>query len=161
MIPIKNSYSFIPSSFGIEDMLHFSNLPLPLYPNENEVSIYEKNVLNNNTLLLGYTKQLIHLSIDAMDLNPPENTKVIKKDWFTIDKYYDTIIGDGVLNLVGGDLVQYLSKYCRKLIIRFFTEKIKGMKYATYFRYNTNLLLPDVIIDTQESCKILIWNFEQ
>jgi hypothetical protein len=136
-------------------------LPLPLYPNENEVKIYEKYKGNGKVLLLGYTKQLIHLCDVAMDINPPKTLEnIIKQDWFTIKEHYDTIIGDGVLNLVGGDLVQYLSNHCNTLIIRFFTEKINGMKYATQFKSNTNFLLPDIIIDTDPLCKILIWDFK-
>ena len=146
----------------IIDIDHFSNLPLPLYPNDDEVAIYKTHMRNGKNLLLGYTKQLIHLCDIAMDINPPETHKnIIKQDWFTITEYYDTIIGDGVLNLVGGDLVQFLSKHCKTLIIRFFTDKIDGMKYATYFESNTNFLLPNIIIDTQPQCKILIWNFQQ
>lgn len=139
---------------------HFSNLPSPLYPNEHEVELYAQ-YKKDKTLLLGYTKQLLFLCDDAMDNNPNvEIKKIIVQDWFTLDKYYDTIIGDGVLNLVGGGLVSYLSTRCSRLIIRFFTVKIDGMRYATFFKFNTAFLLPDVIIDTRTSCKILIWNFQ-
>lgn len=143
----------------ISDSNHFNNLPLPLYPDPKEVSIYEQyTTSSNNVLLLGYTKQLIHLSTKAIDLNPINDT-IIKQDWFSVNEHYDIIIGDGVLNLVGGELVTHLSKYCNTLIIRFFTDKIEGMKYATNFKFNTSFLLPDVIIDTNPSCKILIWHF--
>lgn len=148
----------------ILDSQHFDNLPLPLYPNEQEVALYKKYIqASDNVLLLGYTKQLIDLCDVAMDINPPTPhcKKIIKQDWFTLDTKYNIIMGDGVLNLTGGDLVQYLSKYCDTLIIRFFTDKIDGMKYATHFKYNTSFLLPDIIIDTQPSCKILIWHFHQ
>jgi hypothetical protein len=143
----------------LSDSNHFNNLPLPLYPDPKEVSIYEQyTTSSNNILLLGYTKQLIHLSTKAIDLNPINDT-IIKQDWFSVNEHYDIIIGDGVLNLVGGELVTHLSKYCNTLIIRFFTDKIEGMKYATNFKFNTSFLLPDVIIDTNPSCKILIWHF--
>ena len=144
----------------ISDLNHFNNLSPPLSPNNQEIQIYEKYCENTEKiLLLGYTKELMHLCTNAMDINPPNNPKIIKQDWFTISTFHDTIIGDGVLNLVGGDLVGYLSKYCNTLIIRFFTEKINTMKYATNFRDNTSFLLPDLIIDTQPKCKILIWKF--
>lgn len=143
----------------LNDVEHFNSLKPPLAPNDNEVEIY-KSYIEGKTILLGYTKQLIDLCDLAFDLNPPINSKVVKKDWFTIDEHYNTIIGDGVLNLVSGDLVEYLSKHCDQLIIRFFTEKIDGMKYATNFRDNTAFLLPDKIIDTQPKCKILIWKFK-
>jgi hypothetical protein len=153
---------FICNIAQMDYITHFSNLQLPLYPNEYEVEIYAK-YKKGKTLLLGYTKQLLFLCDDAMDNNPNlEVTKnVIVKDWFALDKYYETIIGDGVLNLVGGELVTYLSTRCNRLIIRFFTDKIASMRYATFFKSNTAFLLPDVIIDTQTSCKILIWNFRQ
>jgi hypothetical protein len=145
----------------LADSNHFNNLPLPLYPDAKEVSIYEQYIKSSDTvLLLGYTKQLINLSTKAIDLNPI-NDKIIKQDWFSVNEHYDVIIGDGVLNLVGGELVTHLSKYCNTLIIRFFTDKIEGMKYATYFKSNTSFLLPDIIIDTNPSCKILIWNCKQ
>lgn len=156
---------------AIGDFEHFDNLKMPLCPNDTEVSIYQKYIVGRNNLLLGYTKQLIHLCNNTMDLNfPPSiidrsisicdsNTKFINQDWYTINTKYDTIIGDGVINLVGGQLVDHLAKYCNILIIRFFTKKITGMKYATYFENNTIFPTPNIIIDTFESCKILVWNF--
>lgn len=144
------------------DSDHFNNLTPPLAPNENEINIYKTYINPQSTLLLGYTKQLINLCTVAMDLNPPtSNPKIILQDWFTINTFHDVIIGDGVLNLVGGSLVSHLSTHCNTLVIRFFTDKITGMKYATYFQSNTSFLLPDVIISTQPQCKILIWNFHQ
>ncbi len=146
------------------DINHFNTLQPPLSPNDQEVELFRRNIEDSDTvLLLGYTKQLLPLCNIAMDLNPPDETRysdVCKGNWFDITPgVCDTIIGDGVLNLVGGQLVQYLSARCKKLIIRFFTDKLPGMKYATYFRNNTNFLLPDEIIETQPNCKILIWRF--
>lgn len=162
----------------ISDTDHFSNLQPPLAPNNTEVDIYVKYI-KGTSLLLGYTSQLISLCTDSMDINPPESglpsinplkeelsisRNTIKQDWFTIDKFYNTIIGDGVLNLVGGSLVEYFftNKLCDTLIIRFFTEKIDGMKYATYFSHNTNFKIsPNIVIDTQAKCQILIWHFDK
>jgi hypothetical protein len=139
---------------------HFNNLNTPLSLNKEEVKIYEKYVYNytkiedfleKTCLLLGYTKELMHLCDKAMDITPVSYIrnaeKMVKQDWFTINEFYDTIIGDGCLNLVNGNLVEHLSKHCNLLVIRFFTNKI------------TSFLLPDEIIETQESCKILVWKF--
>jgi hypothetical protein len=147
------------------DIDHFNNLQPPLSPNEQEVEIYRQFTETlEPTLLLGYTKQLLPLCDYAMDLNPPDEPRynhVIQQNWFDIPEHtYDTIIGDGVLNLVGGELVQYLSGRCNTLVIRFFTKKLPNMKYATQYRHNTNFLLPDEIIETQPNCKILIWRFK-
>lgn len=149
----------------LNDVNHFSTLKPPLCPNDLEIQIYTaycKSTLPNSVLLLGYTKQLLHLSTAAMDLSPPSYmTSIIKQDWFSIDTFYNVIIGDGVLNLVGGKLVEHLSKYCDTLVIRFFTKKIDGMKFATQFQSNTPFLLPDKILETQPNCKILVWNFNK
>lgn len=141
---------------------HFSKLVPPLAPNETEVALYDNLIGQNRerVLLLGYTKQLLHLSTEALDLNPPPESKVAKGNWFDIAEPYDVIIGDGVLNLVGGSLVEHLKRFCSKLIIRFFTDKIEGMKYATYFKNNTVILEPSREIETQKSCKILVWEFQ-
>ena len=96
---------------NIIDINHFDTLIPPLAPNSYEVSLYNTHK-RNRTLLLGYTKQLMDIACVSMNINPPERYKniTIKQDWFTINEYYDTIIGDGVLNLTGGELVTYLSK---------------------------------------------------
>lgn len=142
------------------DSAHFNNLQPPLAPNSAEVQIYQEYLLGDSVLLLGYTKEMCHLASKSVDLNPPaDRPDVTTGNWFEIEDHFDTVIGDGVLNLVGGSLVSYLSDKTRRLIIRFFTDKIDGMKYATFFRHNTDFLLPDHIIDTQDKCKILIWNF--
>ena len=160
--------------------VYYNNLVPPLSPNESEIEIYtqfvnkvkndndnenenENENKQNTCLLLGYTKELIHLCDLSMDINPPEisDQKTVRGDWFTINSYYDIIIGDGSINLAGGDLVKHLSQYCGLLVVRFFTEKIPVMKYATKFRINTPFLLPDQIIETQNSCKILIWDFRK
>jgi hypothetical protein len=149
---------------------HFMHLKPPLAPNNYEIEIFDKYVndiklngqFNNECLLLGFTKELLYLADKGIDLNPPPNsdTKIEKGDWFNVDSYYDIIIGDGCINMVGGNLVEHLSKFCGTLVLRFFVDKFPEMKYATQFRHNTPFLLPDTIIDTQPFCKILIWHFK-
>lgn len=155
--PSETKYTNLPCE-------HFMNLSPPLAPNQDEVDIYTRFVKNNSfekgCLLLGFTKELIHLADHAIDINPPQPIfNVEKGDWFDISTYYDVIIGDGCINMVGGHLVEHLSKWCGTLVIRFFTDRLQEMKYATRFRNNTPFLLPDEIIDTQDKCKILVWHF--
>lgn len=142
---------------------HFSTLKPPLAPNYAEVNLYRQEVYGSQrTLLLGYTKELLSLCDTAIDINPPIEVKSIVTcgDWFDIKDHYDVIIGDGVLNLVGGSLVRHLFEKgcCNKLVIRFFTEKIEGMKYATYFQHNTDMIMPNEVIKTQDKCVLLIWH---
>lgn len=148
---------------------HYNNLIPPLAPNSSEIEIYNRYVKQIKTdnkktcLLLGFTKELIDLSDVAIDIDPPPNSnaKIITDDWFNINTYYDIIIGDGCINMVGGKLIEHLSQFCGTLVIRFFMDKLSEMKYATRFRHNTPFLLPDEIIETQPSCKILIWHFKK
>jgi len=152
---------------------HFSTLQPPLSPNQEEVKMYEE-FCEGKVLLLGYTKELMHLASAAVDLNPPENTsenisentfentsdpKIKKGDWFHINERFDTIIGDGVLNLVGGDLIDHLKTLSNRICIRFFTERIDTMKYATIFSSNLKIMLPTSITPTQDKCVMLKWNF--
>ena len=145
---------------------HYANLVPPLSPNNYEVEIFKQYVNKFRTekkcLLLGFTKELIDFADIAIDIDPPPNCdkKIKTDDWFNINEYHDIIIGDGCINMVGGNLVEHLSHFCGTLVIRFFMEKLPDMKYATRFRYNTPFLLPDTIIETQPLCKILIWHFK-
>lgn len=151
----------------ITDTSHFSTLHPPFSPNVHEVYKYKSYIPDwaDKVLLLGFTKELLPLATHFVDVSdpPPEyniqNKKFLKGDWFDIEDHYDVIIGDGVINLTGGKLISHLSDKCEILIIRFFTDKIDGMKYATNFRLNTPFLLPDIVIDTQRSCKLLVWIF--
>lgn len=141
---------------------HFANLQPPLSPNEEEVELYRKFCDGKEkVLLLGYTKELIALCSVAVDLNPPEgvNAKVKKGNWFDISEQFDCIIGDGVLNLVGGDLITHLQTLSPNICIRFFTQKLPSMKYATIFSSNLKILLPTSITKTQDKCVMLTWNF--
>jgi len=141
---------------------HFENLTPPLSPNDIEVSIY-KDLIGDSSdvLLLGYTKELLFLATTAVDLSyTGTNPKVKIGNWFDIVERHDVIIGDGVLNLAGDKLLGHLLGLCKcMLIIRFFTKKLKGMRYATYFRGNMSPLIPppDLVFKTQESCEILVW----
>lgn len=153
---------------------YFDTLQPPLSPNTDEIQHYRDFIedvsidfFSNNPktiLLLGFTKELQPLCTEFMDINPnhpySNDSKSIIGNWYTdISTKYDVIIGDGVLNLVSGSLVKHLSKYCKRLIIRFFVQKMDSMQYATWFRDNTEFLLPDKIITTQPKCKMLVWDF--
>jgi len=146
------------------DCTHFSNLKPPLSPNLYEVEIYKKYIGTDRfekVLLLGYTKELIDLATIAIDINPINHPKVKKGNWFDISDNYDVIMGDGVLNLVGGSLVDKLLSFTNLIIIRFFPEKLECMKYATYFKNDVFLSTPPTLkIETNKSW-ILVWDKRQ
>ena len=88
--------------------------------------------------------------------NPIEiNKPTIKCNWNDLDLKFDVIIGDGVLNLEGLQLVDKMLKLSNKFISRVFMKKQIGMKYATFFPStfpNSKLIIP-----TQQDICIVIW----
>lgn len=143
----------------ILDTRHWQNLKPPLSPDEREVEIYAQYCGEEKPVcLLGMTKELIHLCDYMVDLNPiPQEKPVIKSGWEDFREDASVMIGDGVLNLVGPELVTKLSKRCRRLVCRVFLDKLDGMKYATHFPN----IFPEAreVIKTQKNIAIVIWNF--
>lgn len=141
----------------LKDTNHWQNLSPPLAPNEEEVLVYEKYTKGRGPVcLLGMTKQLIHLCEYMVDLNPlPQEKPVIKSDWASFTGMAEAVIGDGVLNLAGMELVPKIMSVCDIFICRVFLKKIAGMKYATHF--------PDSfpgsskVIPTQPDVAIVVW----
>ena len=68
--------------------------------------MYQQHLLTGTTLLLGSTVPLLPLCDEAIDLTPRiQDPKIIKGDWNNIEKFYDNIIGDGILNLEGEKMI--------------------------------------------------------
>lgn len=142
----------------IENNDHWINAPYPLKPSDAEIKIYQKHLLKGTTLLLGSTVPLLPLCDEAIDLTPRANhPKIIKGDWNKIEKFYDNIIGDGVLNLEGEKFIEKLRPKCRRFISRVFSRKFSYMKYATHFYRD----FPNAtkVAEINESCPIFIWKF--
>lgn len=141
----------------IKDTNHWQNLNPPLSPNEYEVELYRHHIRGYGPIcLLGMTKELIPLCDFMVDLNPiPKEKPVIKCDWAKIKQESEVIIGDGVLNLCGLELVKDLLQVTNKLICRVFLEKLDGMKYATHFPKE----FPEssLVVPTQENVVIVAW----
>lgn len=143
----------------MKDSDYWSSLEEPKAPNKQEVELFRK-FKTGKTLLLGETKQLIPLCNEAIDLYPQSIAR--QGDWFALEDQYDTIIGDGVLNLVGFDLVSKLREHCKTLILRSFTHEIRYVypwKYAQYF-FNFPLDESCINIWTQKGCVMTIWEFK-
>lgn len=141
----------------MKDTFHWQNLQPPLSPNSYEVSLFSMlTEHHDNICLLGMTKQLIPLCNVAVDLYPIDlQIDTIKGDWNNITTKYDAIIGDGVLNLAGLQLVDHLLKYSNTVVCRVFLDKLPGMKYATHFPQ----IFPNAkyIIETQPNIVIVKW----
>ena len=141
----------------LKDTEHWQNLKPPLAPNEEEVKIYESYVRGRGPVcLLGMTKELSHLCEYMVDMNPiKQDRPVIKSDWADFNGMADAIMGDGVLNLAGMDLVPKLMERCDILVCRVFLRKFAGMKYATHFP-NSFPGSRDVVV-TQPDIAIVVW----
>lgn len=106
--------------------------------------------------MLGMTKELVHICDFMVDLNPiPQVKPVFVSNWSELSVSVRTIIGDGVLNLEGPDLVEKLMENCERLVCRVFLRKLEGMKYATHFP--TEFPKAKQIIPTQQDVVIVVW----
>lgn len=119
-----------------EDVTYWTNLSWPAAPNQTDYELYQK-YCTGRVLLLGSTKSLLPLADEAWDLNPKYTDPKIKhKNWTSIDSYYDTIIGDGVLvfsKQLCDSIINKALENCRTLVIRTFLEPSWNPKYAKYF----------------------------
>lgn len=138
------------------DVEYWQNLKPPMCPNEYEIELYKHHIKGLKPVcLLGMTEQLRPFCDFMVDFHPvPQNKPVLKQDWNELKEPAQAIIGDGVLNLEGLQLIQKLNNY-KKLIFRVFLKKFSWMKYATHFPNefpNASLVIP-----TQENIAIVIW----
>lgn len=139
------------------DQKHWVDRSPPFCPNEYEIELYKHHVKGFSPVcLLGMTKELQFLCNFMVDDDPSLQDKpVINIDWNKYQENSEVIIGDGVLNLEGIQLVDKLMKYCKKLVCRVFLKKFDWMKYAKHFPNefpNSKLVIP-----TQKDIVMVIW----
>lgn len=137
-----------------KDIEHWQNLKPPLAPNQEEVRLYE-GWAKGCVLLLGETKELAHLCHRALDMYP--SSIADQGNWFDINAYYDTIIGDGVINLAGMELIDAVRPHCKRFVTRVFTTKHEGMKYATFFPTEFPNSTREIV--TQVGCMFVVYEF--
>lgn len=141
----------------INDKEYWQNLSPPLSPNSYEIELYLHHSKGYGPIcLLGMTKELQSICEFMVDLYPTQQSKpVVKSDWRDIKEFAEVFIGDGVVNLLGLDIVDNLLKKSEKVIMRIFLKKFPWMKYATHF--------PDkfpgasLVIPTQKDIVMVIW----
>ena len=106
-------------------------------PSDKEVETYASLLRPGRVLLLGCTEKLLPMCNTALDLQPVfDIPKIVQMNWLDNKEFYTNIIGDGVLNLdkdLCHSLILMASTHCEQLIIRSFSHKLEGMKYACYF----------------------------
>jgi hypothetical protein len=80
---------------------------------------------------------LLPLCDQAWDLEPKyAHDKIVHKDWFTIDKHWDTIMLDGGLALgkqFCEKLLPIVLSHCDRFVVRAFLNPNWPTKYAVYF----------------------------
>jgi hypothetical protein len=142
----------------IKDTEHWHGKNPPYSPNEEEIKIYKNLIKDHPVCLLGMTKELLPFCDLAVDLNPISIDKpTLKEDWNNLTGDFGTIIGDGVINLEGFQLVDKMSLICKRLVCRIFMEKLPNMKYAAFFP--KEFPKANVIMETQQNIVIVVWEF--
>jgi hypothetical protein len=117
------------------DSAHWQGKPSPLSPNHREIDLYRSLIGTRSPVcLLGMTKGLARFCDLAVDLNPIEIGKpTLTADWNDLTGPFGAVVGDGVVNLAGYQLVDKMLSVADRFIARVFMEKLPGMKYATFF----------------------------
>ena len=76
---------------------YWKQLVWPAAPNEDDFKVFEQ-YCSGSVLLLGSTRLLLPLCTEAWDIEPVyPDPKILQRDWFTLDRHFDTIIVDGAL----------------------------------------------------------------
>lgn len=83
---------------------------------------------------MGETKLLRPLADGGLDAAPTDFA--VQGNWLDLDGNWETILGDGVLNLCGPALLVKVRKHCRRFVVRVFTPVLGAeleWRYAKYF----------------------------
>ena len=143
------------------DPQYWTSLTWPAAPNNADYAVFEEYCAGR-VLLLGSTKLLLPLCIEAWDVNPVyDDPKIQSRDWFTLDEHWDTIIVDGALAF-GKDYCEQLLKAvlpnCDRFIARSFLNPNWPTKYACYFPRAHELTPQPLEHPVNEVYTFYIWN---
>lgn len=147
-----------------EDKQFWTTLRWPAAPNEEDYRIFE-NYCHGRVLLLGSTRLLLPLVTEAWDLNPLyDDPKIKKRDWFSLDEHFDTVIIDGGLAF-GKDFTERLLPivlaHCDRFVARAFLNPNWPTKYAVYFPRAHELTPQPIEHKINEIYTFYIWNRNQ
>lgn len=143
---------------------YWTTLKWPAAPNEDDFKVFQ-SYCKGRVLLLGSTKLLLPLATEAWDIEPAYNdSKIITRDWFTLDEHWDTIIIDGGLSY-GREFTERLLpivlKNCDRFISRTFLNPNWPTKYAVYFPRANELTPQPQEHPINEVYTFYIWNNKQ
>jgi len=137
------------------------NLQWPAAPNQDDYKVFA-SYCTGCVLLLGSTRLLLPLATEAWDLEPKYNdVKIKNKDWFNLDKHFDTIIIDGGLAFGKEFTERVLSVVlpnCNRFIARTFLNPNWPTKYAQYFPRAEELTPVPQEHPVNEVYSFYIWN---
>jgi hypothetical protein len=115
---------------------YWQSLTWPAAPNHDDYLVFEQ-YCQGSVLLLGSTQLLLPLCTEAWDIEPVySDTKIIKRNWFSIDSHWDTVIIDGGLSYGEEFTKRLLPKVlnnCDRFVSRTFLNPNWPTKYAVYF----------------------------
>ena len=119
-----------------DDKDYWTRLQWPAAPNLDDYSVFS-SYCTGRVLLLGSTKLLLPLCTEAWDVNPVYlDPKIKNKDWFTVNKHWDTIIVVGALAF-GKEycerMLDAVLPNCDRFIARSFLNPNWPTRYACYF----------------------------
>jgi hypothetical protein len=146
------------------DKEYWTNLKWPAAPNSDDYAVFER-YCTGRVLLLGSTKLLLPLATEAWDLEPVYNDPKIKvRDWFSLDKHFDTIIVDGALAFgeeFCKDLLKIVVSNCDRFVARAFLNPSWPTRYACYFPRADELTPQPQEHPINEVYTFYIWNQNQ
>ena len=144
-----------------QDQSYWRNLKWPAAPNQDDYNIFEQ-YCTGRVLLLGSTQLLLPLCNEAWDLEPKYNdSKIVNRDWFTLDQHWDTILIDGGLAF-GKEFTERLLpivlSHCNRFVARAFLNPNWPTKYAVYFPQAHELTPQPTEYPINEVYTFYIWN---
>lgn len=140
---------------------YWRSLTWPAAPNEDDYKTFEQHCYGT-VLLLGSTRLLLPLATEAWDLVPVyEDSKIVSRDWFTLDAHYDTIIVDGALSFgekFTARLLPIVLAHCNRFVARVFLRTTWPARYARYFPRAHELTPQPQEIEVNDVYSFYIWN---
>lgn len=146
------------------DKEYWTTLTWPAAPNIDDYKVFA-SYSKGRTLLLGSTQMLLPLCTEAWDLDPVYNhSKILARDWFSLDNHWDTIIIDGGLAL-GKEFTERLLPivlaHCDRFVSRTFLNPNWPTKYAVYFPKANDLTPTPEEHPINQIYTFYIWNNKQ